>query len=63
MDDTEWRKLRAAHARCRLPAHGGVSLTDKVVPNGDSSAKVAVAPAVQWCRMLWVANTSTYAMI
>eukprot|EP00959_Pyramimonas_sp_CCMP1952_P439281 9195870-Pyramimonas_sp.AAC.1 len=41
----------------------GVSLAAKVVLNGDSSAKLAVAPAVQRCRMLRVANTSPRAMI
>ena len=37
------------------PSHGGVSLTAKVALLGDSSARHAVAPAVQWCRMVWTA--------
>eukprot|EP00959_Pyramimonas_sp_CCMP1952_P395290 8282714-Pyramimonas_sp.AAC.1 len=43
-------------ARHEGPAHGGVSLTAKGVLLGGGSARFALAPAIQWCRMLWTAS-------
>eukprot|EP00959_Pyramimonas_sp_CCMP1952_P190852 3991161-Pyramimonas_sp.AAC.1 len=37
------------------PSHGGVSLRAKVALLGDSSGRLAVAPAIHWCRMIWTA--------
>ena len=62
LDDGEWAKMRATHARGQLPAHGGISISAKLVLQGDGAGKLAVAPAVQWCRMLWIASTSEHSM-
>eukprot|EP00959_Pyramimonas_sp_CCMP1952_P418860 8774251-Pyramimonas_sp.AAC.1 len=43
-------------ARHEGPAHGGVSLAAKGVLLGDGSARFALAPAIQWCRMIWTAS-------
>eukprot|EP00959_Pyramimonas_sp_CCMP1952_P190628 3987038-Pyramimonas_sp.AAC.1 len=39
------------------PSHGGVSFSAKIVLAGDSSFRLAVAPALQWCRKIWFATT------
>jgi len=62
LDDGEWAKMRATHARGQLPAHGGISISAKLVLQGDGAGKLAMAPAVQWCRMLWIASTSEHSM-
>eukprot|EP00959_Pyramimonas_sp_CCMP1952_P268895 5622434-Pyramimonas_sp.AAC.1 len=53
LNNAEWLRCRRDAARGQLPAHGGVSLSSKTVLLGDGAAASAVAPAIQWCRMLW----------
>eukprot|EP00959_Pyramimonas_sp_CCMP1952_P032623 684304-Pyramimonas_sp.AAC.1 len=53
---SEWLSLRRLMARSTGPSHGGVSLRAKVALFGDSSGRLAMAPAIQWCRMIWTAT-------
>eukprot|EP00959_Pyramimonas_sp_CCMP1952_P333714 6988754-Pyramimonas_sp.AAC.1 len=38
------------------PSHGGASLRAKIALCGGSSGRLAMAPAIQWCRKIWTAT-------
>eukprot|EP00959_Pyramimonas_sp_CCMP1952_P305211 6387250-Pyramimonas_sp.AAC.1 len=56
MSDSELVKFRKTCRSQRKPYHGGVSASAKLVLLGDPAAREALAPALQWRRMCWIAN-------
>eukprot|EP00959_Pyramimonas_sp_CCMP1952_P326897 6842978-Pyramimonas_sp.AAC.1 len=56
MSEDELDKFRKGCQRQRKPDHGGVSASAKLVPLGDPASREALAPALQWCRVCWIAN-------
>eukprot|EP00959_Pyramimonas_sp_CCMP1952_P456620 9473472-Pyramimonas_sp.AAC.2 len=57
MTDAELTNLRREYGKFVKPFHGGVSAPAKLELEGDPAAKQAVAPALQWSRMIWAAVT------
>ena len=58
VSDSELDRLRKEYHRHQKPYHGGVSASAKLVLLGDPAAREAFAPALQWCRMLWLAKVN-----
>eukprot|EP00959_Pyramimonas_sp_CCMP1952_P013476 284265-Pyramimonas_sp.AAC.1 len=56
MSDSELVKFRKTCQSQRKPYHGGISASAKLVLLGDPAVHEALAPALQWCRMRWIAN-------
>eukprot|EP00959_Pyramimonas_sp_CCMP1952_P426584 8934637-Pyramimonas_sp.AAC.1 len=56
MRDSELAKFRKTFLSQRKPYHGGVSASAKLVRLWDPAVHEALAPALQWCRMCWIAN-------
>ena len=55
MTDSELTALRREYGRYVKPHHGGISASAKLVLGLDPAAKQALAPALQWARMVWAA--------
>eukprot|EP00959_Pyramimonas_sp_CCMP1952_P361285 7566386-Pyramimonas_sp.AAC.1 len=55
LDSAGLLQLRRDYCRQVQPFHGGVSLSAKLVLDGDPALRQAVAPALQWSRMVWMA--------
>ncbi|CAK0826069.1 unnamed protein product [Prorocentrum cordatum] len=55
LTDRELHKLRTDFGKFRKPCHGGVSASAKVVLLGDPTVAIAMAPVLQWSRMVWMA--------
>jgi len=58
-NDKELRNCRKVFMADRTPASGGASLTAKLAVHGDPLWKEAVAPALEWHRQVWAADTAT----
>ena len=55
LSDSEWSKLRRQYFQFVKPCHGGISASSKAVLFDDPSSRQALAPALQWSRMIWQA--------
>eukprot|EP00959_Pyramimonas_sp_CCMP1952_P434918 9106794-Pyramimonas_sp.AAC.1 len=56
VNDVELLKLRRDYNKHVKPNHGGTSASAKLVLLGDPAATQALAPALQWSRMVWAAT-------
>ncbi|CAK0879619.1 unnamed protein product, partial [Prorocentrum cordatum] len=56
VNDAELLKLRRDYNKHAKPNHGGISASAKMVLLGDPAATQALAPALQWSRMVWAAT-------
>eukprot|EP00959_Pyramimonas_sp_CCMP1952_P349913 7331455-Pyramimonas_sp.AAC.1 len=56
MSNSELVKFRKTCQSQRKLYYGGVSASAKLVLLGDPAVHEALASALQWCRMCWIAN-------